>query len=138
MKVLIIEARYHAHVADCLLDGASAALEQGGAVFTRASVPGVLELPAAVALAAQGARSFDACVALGCVIGEDAVADALYRETLRGLVSLSTGGVPLGNGVLLASDERAALKLAVDGDAGGDAARAALSLATLRDRLASL
>jgi 6,7-dimethyl-8-ribityllumazine synthase len=138
MHILIVEARYHAHVADRLLDGATAALEQGAASFTRASVPGVLELIGAIALAARGPRPFDACVALGCVIGQDAVADTLYRETMRGLVSLSVSGVPLGNGVMLAADERAALSLAGDGDVGGDAARAALALAALRDRLALL
>lgn len=131
-----MEARYHAHVADRLTDGATAALDQGAATFTRISVPGVLEVPAAIALAARGPKPFEAYVALGCVIGGDAVSDTLYRETIRALVHLGTQGVVIGNGVLLAGDERAALSLA--GDAGGDAARAALALATLRERLAIL
>lgn len=131
-----MEARYHAHVADRLTDGATAALDQGAATFTRISVPGVLEVPAAIALAARGPKPFEAYVALGCVIGGDAVPDTLYRETIRALVHLGTQGVVIGNGVLLAGDERAALSLA--GDAGGDAARAALALATLRERLAIL
>ena len=137
MRILIIEARYHAHVADRLLDGATAALDQGLAQFTRTAVPGVLELPGAVAMAAQH-RNFDAYVMLGCVIGSDTVADTLYRETCRGLVQLSTQGIAIGNGVVMAEHERAALTLANDGDAGGDAARAALALATLRERLAVL
>lgn len=138
MNILIVEARYHAHVADRLVDGATAALDQGAAQFTRVSVPGVLELPGAIALAARGPKPFDAYVALGCVIGSDAVVDTLYRETCRALAHLGTQGVAIGNGVLLAADERAAANLAGDGDAGGDAARAALSLATLRERLAIL
>jgi 6,7-dimethyl-8-ribityllumazine synthase len=137
LRILIIEARYHSHVADRLLDGATAALDQGLAQFTRVSVPGVLELPGAVALASQH-RNFDAYVALGCVLGSDTVADTLYRETCHGLVQLSTQGVAIGNGVLLAEHERAALAQADEGDAGGDAARAALALATLRERLAVL
>jgi len=137
MRILIIESRYHAQVADRLADGAAAALDQGLAAFTRVAVPGVLELPGAIALAAKG-HNFDAYVALGCVIGGDAVSDTLYRESTRGLMQLSTQGLAIGNGVLLAGDERAALLLAGDGDAGGDAARAALALATLRERLAIL
>ncbi len=137
MRILIVESSYHAAVADHLTDGAMAALEKGLAQFARVSVPGVLELPAAVALAARG-HNFDAIVALGCVIGKDATCDTLYRETMRGLMQLSTQGLALGNGVLLAETERAALALASEGDAGGDAARAALALATLRERLAIL
>ena len=137
MRILIIEARYHADIADRLVDGATAALDQGMAQFTRTAVPGVLELPGAIAMASHH-HNFDAYVALGCVIGGDAVADTLYRETCRGLMQLSAQGVAIGNGVLLAEHERAALALAAEGDAGGDAARAALALATLRERLAIL
>jgi 6,7-dimethyl-8-ribityllumazine synthase len=137
LRILIVEARYHAHVADRLIDGAAAALDQGLAQFTRVSVPGVLEVPGAIALASQH-HNFDAYVALGCVLGFDSVADTLYRETCRGLMQLSIQGVAIGNGILLANDERAALVLAGEGDAGGDAARAALALVTLRERLAVL
>jgi len=137
LRILIVESSYHAAVADQLTDGATAALEKGAVEFVRVSVPGVLELPGAIALAGRG-HNFEAYVALGCVIGTDGVADALYRETLRGLVQLSTQGLSIGTGVVLAGDERAALGQARDGDAGGDAARAALALATLRERLAVL
>ncbi len=137
MRILIIEARYHSLVADRLMDGATAALDQGMTEFTRTAVPGVLELPGAVAMASHH-RNFDAYVVLGCVIGGDTIADTLYRESCRGLVQLSTQGIAIGNGVLLAENERGALALANEGDAGGDAARAALALATLRERLAVL
>jgi 6,7-dimethyl-8-ribityllumazine synthase len=138
LNILIVEARYHADVADRLVDGATAALDQGAARFTRVSVPGVLEVPGAIALAARGPRPFEAYVALGCIIGSDTVADTLYRETCRALLHLGTQGVVIGHGVLLAADERAAWSLAGEGDAGGDAARAALALATLRERLTVL
>jgi 6,7-dimethyl-8-ribityllumazine synthase len=134
MRALIIDARYHAHVADRLVDGATAALEQGLAQFTRVSVPGVLELPGAVALAAQSGR-FDAYVALGAVAGTGPAAETLYRQACGGLMQLSLSGLAIGNGVLLVDSERLLLSLAGEGDAGGDAARAALSLATLRERL---
>jgi 6,7-dimethyl-8-ribityllumazine synthase len=51
---------------------------------------------------------------------------------------LGQGGLAIGNGVVLAADESAALSLAQDSDAGGDAARACLSLVNLRDRLGYL
>jgi 6,7-dimethyl-8-ribityllumazine synthase len=138
MRILIVEARYHAAIADRLMDGATAALDQNMAQFTRTAVPGVLELPAAIAMAARGPKPFDGYVALGCVLGSDTTADTLYRETCRGLMHLSMLGLAVGNGVLLAMQERDALVRADEGDAGGGAARAALALATLRERLAVL
>lgn len=133
MNILIIESRYFPIIADALVDGATLALEKGGARFERFSLPGVLELPAAVAQAAASGRPFDGYVALGCVIGLAAASDTLYRETMRGLMTLGTGGLAIGNGVLLAGDEDTAL--ATGRDVGGDAARAALSLVVLRERL---
>ncbi len=71
-NVLIVEARFYPHISDALLDGATAALEKGGARFDRIAVPGALEIPPAIAFAAkagEGAgKSFDGFVALGCVI----------------------------------------------------------------------
>ena len=72
MNILIVEARYHPTVTDTLVDGATAALEKGGARFSRVSVPGVLELPAAIAIAASAAKPFDGYVALGSVAEETA------------------------------------------------------------------
>ena len=87
MNILIVEARYHPEVADALVDGATAALEKGGARFERISVPGVLEVPAAIAIAIRSARPFDGYVALGCVTGPAHIADMFYAETLRGLMT---------------------------------------------------
>jgi 6,7-dimethyl-8-ribityllumazine synthase len=134
MNILIIEARYHHHVVQMLLDGATAALEKGGAHFERVAVPGVLEIPPAIALAHQGAKPFDGYVALGCVLGGGLLSDTLFRETTRGLMALGLGGVALGQGIAAADDEQAALFLAREGDVGGEAARACLSLATLQER----
>ena len=138
MNILIVESRYFPAVADALLDRATLALEKGGARFERFSLPGVLELPAAIAAAARSGRTFEGYVALGCVLGLAAIPDTLYRETVRGLVTLGTQGMAIGNGVLLAPDEGAAMALAMNQDAGGDAARAALSLVVLRERLGLL
>lgn len=142
-NVLIVEARFYSHISDALLDGATAALEQGGARFDRISVPGALEVPPAIAFAAragEGAgRSFDGFVALGCVIrGETYHFEIVAGESARGLMELGIHhGQCIGNGILTVDNEDQALVRARrDGaDKGGDAARACLSLIQIRSRL---
>jgi 6,7-dimethyl-8-ribityllumazine synthase len=135
MNILIVEARYHPDVADALVDGATAALEKGGARFERTSVPGVLEIPAAIAIAVRSPRPFDGYVALGAVTGPAHIADMFYAETMRGLMAIGTAGIALGHGVVLATDEGSARDLAISHDVGGDAARACLALVTFGERL---
>jgi 6,7-dimethyl-8-ribityllumazine synthase len=134
LNILIVEARYHPDVADALVDGATAALEKGGARFERVSVPGVLELPAAIAIAARSPKPYDGYVALGCVTGLAHHADMFYAETMRGLMALGTAGIALGNGIVLASDEGTAHDIATRQDIGGDAARACLALVIFGQR----
>lgn len=138
MNILIVEARYHPEVADALVDGATAALEKGLARFERVSVPGVLELAAAIAIAVKSARPFDGYVALGSVTGPAHIAQNFYAETMRALTALSASGIALGQGIALAADEGAARDLAMSHDLGGDAARACLSLVTFGERLGFL
>ena len=133
MRVLIVEARYHPDVAEALTDGATAALEKGGARFDRMSVPGVLEIPAAIAIAVNA--GFNGYIALGAVTGPAHIAQIFYAETMRALTALSASGLALGQGIVLAGDEGAARDLAVSHDIGGDAARACLSLTTISQRL---
>ena len=66
-RVLIAEARFYAHLNDMLLDGARKAIEAAGHEHETLTVPGALELPGAIAMAAEGG-DFDAYVALGVVI----------------------------------------------------------------------
>ena len=67
---LIIDARFYADIADELVAGASAELQRRDATFERISVPGVLEVPAALSMVLESDRgaSFDGFVLLGCVI----------------------------------------------------------------------
>lgn len=142
-NVLIVEARFYDHIADALLDGATAALEKGGAHFERITVPGALEVPAAIAFAAragEGAgKSFDGYVALGCVIrGETYHFEIVAGESARGLMELGIHhGLCIGNGILTVENEEQALARAARDrlDKGGDAARACLALITARARL---
>lgn len=141
--VLVVEARFYAHISDGLLEGASAALEKAGARFDKIIVPGALEIPTAIALAAkageQGGKAYDGYVALGCVIrGETFHFEIVATESARALMDLGIGqGLAIGNGILTVESEQQALsRVARDGgDKGGDAARACLALINLRARL---
>jgi 6,7-dimethyl-8-ribityllumazine synthase len=142
-NILIVEARFYAHISDSLLDGATAALEKGGAHFERLAVPGALEIPPAIAIAARGGehggKSYDGFIALGCVIrGETYHFEIVANESARGLMDLGIQhGLAIGNGILTVESEQQALeRAAVDvGDKGGDAARACLALIHARNRL---
>jgi 6,7-dimethyl-8-ribityllumazine synthase len=141
-NILIVEARFYAHISDLLLDGATAALEKGGAHFQRLAVPGALEIPVAIALASRagehGGVGFDGYLALGCVIrGDTYHFEIVSNESARGLMDLGLQhGLCIGNGILTVDNERQALERASpdDGDKGGDAARACLALIAARAR----
>lgn len=142
-NILIVEARFYAHISDMLLDGATSAIEKSGAHFERLAVPGALEIPTAIALAAKsgehGGKSYDGYIALGCVIrGETYHFEIVASESARGLLDLGMkNGLCIGNGILTVENERQALARAAcdDGDKGGDAARACLALVHIRNRL---
>lgn len=134
--ILIAEARFYPHLNDMLLAGARAAIEAAGYKHETLTVPGALELPAAIALAARSGR-FCAFVALGVVIrGETYHFEVVSEESARGLMQLTLDGFAIGNGILTVEDEEQALVRAdpTQGDKGGHAARAALALHDLRER----
>ena len=137
-RVLIAEARFYAHLNDMLLAGARAAIEAAGHDHESVTVPGALELPAAIALASESGR-FDAYVALGVVIrGETFHFEIVAGESARGIMALTLDGLAIGNGILTVEDEAQAIIRAdpEQGDKGGDAARAALAMLELKDKFA--
>ena len=136
--LLIAEARFYAHLNDMLLAGARAAIEAAGHTHETVTVPGALELPAAIAIASEG-DTFDAFVALGVVIrGETYHFEIVAGESARGLLALTLDGLAVGNGVLTVENEAQALVRAdpAQADKGGDAAKAALALHDLRHHFA--
>ncbi|URD60164.1 6,7-dimethyl-8-ribityllumazine synthase [Sphingomonas sp. KRR8] len=133
-RVLIVEARYYAHLNDMLLSGAQAAL--AGHEVEVLTVPGALEVPGAIALAADSNR-FDAFVALGVVIrGETYHFEIVAGESACGIMALTMDGVAIGNGILTTENEAQAIARAdpSQGDKGGDAARAALALLAVKEQ----
>jgi 6,7-dimethyl-8-ribityllumazine synthase len=132
--VLLAEARFYPHLNAMLLAGARRAVEAAGHRHECVTVPGALELPGAIALAAESGR-FDAFVALGVVIrGETYHFEIVAEESARALMALTLDGLPIGNGILTVENEEQALVRAdpEQGDKGGGAARAALRLLDLK------
>ncbi len=139
MHLLIVEARFYDAIADALLDGAESALSDAGATFDRITVPGALEIPAAVARASE-AGGYDGYVALGCVIrGETYHFEIVAGESARGLMALALDGLAIGNGILTVENEAQAWARArkAEKDKGGEAAKAALAMIALGKRFAS-
>jgi 6,7-dimethyl-8-ribityllumazine synthase len=141
--LLIVEARFYDDIADALLQGASAVLGKAGVAFERVTVPGSLEVPAAIAIAVEAAerqrKPYDGVVALGCVIRGDTIHfEIVSMESARALMDLAVArGLPLGNGIITVDNESQAWARArpEEGDKGGDAARAALAMIRLKRRV---
>ncbi|MCQ2004648.1 6,7-dimethyl-8-ribityllumazine synthase [Rhizobium sp. NRK18] len=141
--LLIIEARFYDDMADALLDGAKTALEEAGATYDIVTVPGALEIPAAIAFALDAADSgavvYDGYVALGMVIrGETYHFDIVANESSRALMDLAVSeSLAIGNGILTVENEEQAWARArrSDKDKGGFAARAALTMIALKEKL---
>ena len=136
--ILLVEARFYPHLNDMLLAGARAVIEAAGHKHETLSVPGALELPGAISLAARSGR-FCAFVALGVVIrGETYHFEVVSNESARGIMALTLDGLPIGNGILTCeNDEQAWARARVsEKNKGGDAAKAALAMLALKSRFA--
>ena len=139
-RILVVEARYYAHIADELLRGATAELERAGANIERVAVPGAFEIPAAIQFAHLSRQGFDGYVALGCVIrGETSHYDLICTECARGLQDLAMRErLAIGFGVLTVQNGAQAMARAhIDKrNKGGEAARACLAMIELKRRYA--
>ena len=140
--ILIVEARFYVDIADELVRGAIAALEDGGATHERVTVPGAFEIPAAVRMAIRsldffgGRRRYDGYIALGCVIrGETSHYDYVCGESARKLQDLACDyTLALGYGILTCDTrEQAWERASLEGrNKGGEAARACLEMLELK------
>ena len=137
-RFLIVEARFYEHLNDMLIAGARAAIEGGGHAVDLLTVPGALEIPGAIALAAESER-YDGFVAVGVVIrGETYHFEIVAGESARGIMALTIDGIAIGNGILTVENEAQALVRAdpAQSDKGGEAAKAAMALLALREKFA--
>ena len=139
-RIHIVEARFYDDIADALLAGARRVLQEADAEFDCVTVPGSLEIPAAIAIGIDAARRrrrpYDGAVALGCVIRGDTIHfDIVSHQSARGLMDLAVARqLPIGNGIITVDNEEQAWVRArpEEQDKGGDAARAALTMVELK------
>jgi 6,7-dimethyl-8-ribityllumazine synthase len=133
LRMLIVEARFYDDIADALLSGARAVLDEAGCAYDSVTVPGALEIPAAIAMALE-ASAYDGVVAVGCVVrGDTYHFEVVSNESARGLTELSLRGIALGNGILTVNTEaQARARSGKLTNKGADAARAALVMAKLK------
>ena len=133
VKLLIVVAPYYKDIADELIAGAKAEIEAAGGTWDLVEVPGALEVPTAIGIAAR-MSNFDGYVALGCVIrGETTHYDTVCNDSSRALTMLGLQGLCIGNGILTVENhEQAAVRAETKGqNKGGGAAAAALHLIAL-------
>jgi len=138
-RALIVEARFYDDLQDALLDGAIAELKAAGLTHDVITVPGALEIPAAVAIAVDAAaangKPYDAVIALGCVIrGETPHFDYVAGEAAKGIAHVAAEtGVPVAFGVLTTNTLEQAIDRAgaKGGNKGFDAAMTAIEMANL-------
>lgn len=135
-KFLIVEARFYASLNDMLIAGAKAALAAEGHEADVLTVPGALEIPGAIALAAESG-DYDGFVAIGVVIrGETYHFEIVAGESARAIMALTMDGIAIGNGILTVENEAQAIVRADPSqkDKGGEAAKAALALLAIAQR----
>jgi len=142
-RALIVEARFYDDIQDALLEGALAELRAAGVTHEVITVPGALEIPAAIAIALdaaeQSGKPYDAVVALGCVIRGDTIHfEIVSMESSRALMDIAVARrLPLGNGIITVNTDAQAWARARASELnkGGDAARAALAMLRIKRRL---
>src|ERR1700720_939952 len=139
-RALIVEARFDDHIQDALLEGAVTELKVAGVTHEVFTVPGALEIPAAIPIALDAAekngKPYDAVIALGCVIRGDTIHfEIVSMESSRALMDLAVNRrFPLGNGIITVNTDAQAWARARPSELnkGGDAARAALAMLRIK------
>jgi len=140
--IMVVEARFYENISDLLLTGAKAVLDRVGATYDVFTVPGALEIPAAIAYAVKSLsfdtlrRRYDGYVALGAVIKGDTRHDEIVGNlSAQGLQDLALHHtLAIGNGILTCNTLEQALLRAdpAQMDKGGGAAEACLRMIELK------
>jgi len=140
--VMIVEARFYSDIADMQLQGVKAVLDSVHATYSIITVPGALEIPAAIAYAMKALdydpvrRRCDGYIALGCVLKGGTQHDEIVgTESARGLQDLAIRySLAIGNGILTCNTLDQALERADPSrlNRGGEAAEACLRMIELK------
>jgi len=136
-RFAIVVSRFNEEITDGLLNGACQALTDASVSdedVTILRVPGAFDVPVAALRAAETGR-FDAVICLGAVIkGETMHFEYIAGATSQAMAAAAAAtGVPITLGVLTTLTEDQAKERAAEGpgNKGGEAARAAVEMATL-------
>lgn len=140
LRIGIVQARFNTDITNALAQACRTELQHLGVSddhIEHVMVPGALEVPLALqALATRdGAQTFDALIALGCIIrGETYHFELVANESGAGVTRVGLDyGVPIANAILTTENEAQAL--ARQHDKGRDAAQVAVEMARLMERL---
>lgn len=133
--ILLAISPYYQDITEMLVRGATAAIYSAGHTAEMITVPGALEIPAAISMASR-TEHYAGYVALGCVLrGETSHYDIVAGESARGLVHLATDRqLAIGNGILTCENNAQAIERAdiERGNKGGEAAMAVLRMIQIR------
>lgn len=140
--IMIVEGRHYDDVSDLQLKGAKEVLDRVGATYVIYSVPGALEIPAAIMYAVKSLnfdavrKRFDGYVALGCILqGQTKHADIVANESTRCLQELCLQhSLAIGNGIIAADTMEQAMERADTAslNRGAEAAEACLRMIEIK------
>ena len=130
MRICIIIANYYPEISKKLILGASKVLKDNDLNnFKKIFAPGIFEIPVIIA---KNINSYDAFIALGCVIkGETPHFEFISRATINSMSHLSvTYKKPIGNGIITCLNKKQALNRSdpKKKNKGREAANAVLSV----------
>jgi 6,7-dimethyl-8-ribityllumazine synthase len=137
LRIGIVQARFNTDITDALHQACVAELQAHQIEpqnIETVQVPGALEVPLALqALAERG--DFDALIALGCIVrGETYHFELVANESGAGVSRVGLDhGIPIANAIL--TTENMAQAVARQTDKGRDAARVAIEMALLLERM---
>ena len=139
LRIGVVQARFNEGVTDalhlaCVTELAVLGVRPENIVHV--TVPGALEVPLALqTMARSGDGRYDALVALGCIIrGETYHFELVANESGAGVTRVSLdNGIPIANAILTTENMAQAVVRQVE--KGRDAARVAVEMALLKERL---
>ncbi len=138
--ILIVEARFYEDIGDLLAKGVTNTLDDAGVTYDRIEVPGALEIPGAIKIAAKSGK-YDAFIGLGCVIrGETYHFEVVCNESARGLMDLAVHhDLIISNGILTCNTTEQAIVRAdpKQKNKGGSFAHVALEMIETKKKMES-
>ena len=135
--MLIISANANDHITKKLASAAESVLQQNSMSYKTITVPGSLEIPAAISFAERSNQLFDGYVALGCIIKHETMHyDYVASSVIHSLVKISYKyKLAIGCGIITALNEdqaKARSEPESDKNYGSIAAKAALEMLKLK------